>query len=578
MRLKRKHRIPAKQPEPKPVPKPHIKNFPKPISDIAKSAGIRTKFLELYGKDKAKISLDILKSFKKGKRGKYVIVTSITPTPFGEGKTVTAIGLAMAFKKMKKKAIPVITQPSLGDVFDTKGTATGGGYARVFPMVDANLHLTGDRHAVEAAHNLCATYLDNSIFYNNPLNIAAGSISWKRVLDTHDRFLRNINIGLGGKSDGITRKTGFNPTDTSEVMAILETSENINDLKERLKRIVLAFTPKEQAVKCEDIKASGAMAILLKDAIRPNLLQTEENTPCLMHAGSSVTTSLGASSIIADRIALGLSDYAIVEIGAGTDLGAEKFFDIKCRQSSLKPDAAIIVCSTRGLKMHSGDFEIPQAKIPKEMMRENISAIERGLSNLDKHVENMQVFGVPVVVCLNRFSSDTDKEIAVIKRRAMDLGAQGFAVSDVWAHGGPGGIELAQAVIEVCKAKNNFRFLYPPDLPIKDKIRRIAKTLYGAKEVVLSDAANKMVSVCKKLKLDNLPVCMIKTPLSFSLNSSRKGRPHGFKLVVEDIEICNGAGYIAVFCENVKAMPDLPQVPRGTKMDMEPDGKIIGLV
>ena len=562
--------------------KPHSakkakKIYLKPITEIAKSAGIRKAFLETYGPYKAKVSPDILKSLKKKKSGKYILVTSITPTPFGEGKTLTAIGLSMAFGKLKKKAIPCIMQPSLGGIFGIKGPATGSGMSQVFPRDDANLHLTGDSYAVEAAHNLCAAYLDNSIFNGNPLNIDLGSITWKRATSANDRSLRNVNTGLGSKADGVSRKTGFGTVASSELMAVLTLTDDIKKMRANIGKIILGFTKNGKPITCEDIKVAGAMTVLLKDAIKPNLIQTTENTPCFMHTGSLGDISLGSSSIVADKIALRLCDYVITETGFGADLGAEKFFDIKCRISGLKPDAAVIVCSTRGLKMHSGDFEISATKLPKQLSRENISAIERGLSNLGKQVENLRTFGVPVVVCINRFSSDTDKEINAIKRRAESLGANGIAVSDVWAMGGQGGMELAESLIKVCKPKHDFRFLYPLDMPIKDKIKRIARTIYGAKEVEFSDEAAKKALAFKKIKLDNLPVCIAKTHLSLSSNPKRKGRPHGFKLPIEDLEISNGAGYITAFCDNVKTLPGLPKVPRGTKIDIDEEGKVKGL-
>lgn len=549
----------------------------KPIAEIARSAGIKRKFLELYGPYKAKVSLDILPALKKKKIGKYILVTSITPTPFGEGKTLTAIGLSMAFKRLKKKAIACITQPCLGGIFGIKGTGTGGGLSQVFPREDANLHLTGDSHAVEAAHNLCAAYLENSIFKGNPLDIDPESITWRRVIDSNDRVLRNINTGLGSKTDGIPRKTGFDTTATSELMAILSLAENLKDLRERVGKIIFAFTKKGKPVTCEDIKAAGAMVALLKDAIKPNLLQTTEHTPCFMHTGSVGDTSLGASSIIADKIALRLCDYVIVETGFGADLGAEKFFDIKCRVSALKPDAAVIVCSARALKMHSGDFEVTATRLPREIARENVSAVERGLSNLEKQIGNLRTFGVPVIVSVNRFAEDTDKEIQAIKKRALDLGADSVAVSDMWAMGSQGGVELAESVIKACKIKHGFRFLYPLDIPVKDKIRRVAKTISGAKEVVFSDEANKKVAMFRKLKIDNLPVCVAKTHLSLSHNPKRKGRPHGFKFPVEDLVMRQGAGYITAICDSARTMPGLPKVPRGTKVDVDEEGKITGL-
>jgi len=549
----------------------------RPISDVARSLGIRKKYVELYGQYKAKISLDILSSLKKRKKGKYILITSLTPTPFGEGKTVSAIGLSMAFAKLKKRAVACIMQPALSGIFGMKGSASGAGRAQVFPRGDANLHLTGDNHAVESAHNLCAAYLENSIFNGNPLDIDSGSVTWKRVMDVGDRALRNISVGLGGKTDGISRKTGFDLTSTSELMAILALAENLKDLRERVGKIVLAFTKKGKPITCEDIKAAGAMTALLKDALKPNLLQTTEGTAAFMHTGAFGTTSLGTASTVADKIALGLSDYVLSESSFGADIGAEKFFDIKCRINGLKPDAAVIVCSVRALKMHSGDFEISTQKMPRELLRENISAVERGFTNLEKQIENVRTFGVPVVLCINRFSGDTEKEIAAITRRAADLGAGIFAVSDAYASGSEGAQELAKAVMEACKTKSAFRFLYPLDMPVKDKLRRIARTMYGAKDVVFSEAVNKKALAFRKLKMDNLPVCVAKTRLSLSHNTKRKGRPHGFKFPVDDIWLSAGAGFITALSGGIKMMPGLPKIPRGVKIDVNDEEKIIGL-
>ncbi len=549
----------------------------KPIEEIARSAGIRKKYLELYGPYKAKVSLDILKTIKKGKKGKYILATSVTPTPFGEGKTLTAIALSMAFKKLRKKAISCIMQPFLGGIFGVKGTATGAGLSRVFPFEEANLHLTGDMHAVMSAHNLCAAYLDNSIFRGNHLDIDPASITWTRVIDTNDRSLRAINTGLGAKSDGISRKTGFEIVPASELMEILTLAESVKDLRERIGRIVVAFTTKGKPVTCESIKVAGAMTVLLKDALKPNLLQTTEHTPCFMHSGSFADTSLGSSSLIADKIALGLADYVVTETGFGTDIGAEKFFDIKCRISGLKPDACLIVCSARSFKAHSVEVDINAGRLPRELSRENVSAVEKGLSNLEKHIENLRTFGAPIVVCINRFREDTDKEIYAISRRAQGLGVFAVAVSDAVATGGQGAVPLAECLIKACREKSGFRFLYPLDISIKDKIRRISKTIYGAKDVTFSEEVNKKMISLKKLKMDNLPICVAKTHLSISHNPKRKGRPHGFKFPVEYIEIHNGAGFITAYSDNIKTLPGLPKVPRGTKIDIDDEGNTVGL-
>ena len=550
----------------------------KPIEDIARSVGIKKKFLETYGLYKAKVSLGAVGSRKLKKGGKYVLITSITPSPFGEGKTVTAVGLAMAFKKLKKRAIACVTQPALGGVFGMKGVGTGGGLAQIYPREDANLHLTGDTHAVMSAHNLCAAYLDNSIYTGNALDIDPVSITWRRVLDTNDRALRNMNTGLGGKADGISRKTGFETVASSELMAILALANNLKDLRERIGRIIVAFNKKGKPVTCEDIKVAGAMTVLLKDAIKPNLLQAQDGSPCLMHTGSFANISIGTSSVIADRLALKHCDYVIAEAGFGADTGAEKFFNIKCRAGEIVPDVIVLVASVRAFKMHSGEVEISAGKpLPREILRENVFAVEKGLSNLEKQVENLQVFGVPIVVCINRFNEDGEKEIAAIKKRAMRTGVGAVVVSSVYRDGAEGGIELAQAVIAAAKTKSNFRFLYPIDISLKDKINRIAKTIYGAGEVKFSDLANKKIPAFKKLKLDTLPVCILKTHLSLSHNPKRKGRPHNFKLPVTDLEICAGAGFVAVYCENAKMMPSLPKVPRGAKIDIDEEGKITGL-
>ena len=549
----------------------------KPIEEIAKSVGITKKFLEPYGLYKSKVSLEVLKSLKRGKSGKYDVVTSLTPSFSGEGKTLTAIGLSMAFKKLKKKAIACILQPSLGGVFGIKGSATGSGLSQVLPFDEVNLHFTGDMHAVEIAHNLCASYLDNSVFKGNPLDIDIDAITWRRVADTNDRSLRNVNIGLGGKSDGITRKTGFEPTASSELMSILSLAENIKDVRERIEKITLGFTKKGKPLTCEDIKVSGSITALLRDALKPNLVQTTEHTPCFMHMGSHGDTALGFGSIVADRIALGFCDYVVTETSFGADLGAEKFFNIKCRAGNLKPDAAILVCTTRALKMHSGDFDVTTSKFPRELFRENISALERGLSNLEKQIENIRTFDVPVVVCINRFADDTEKEIEAIRRRVVNLGAHSVAVSDAWSSGGQGAVELAEAVMEACTAKHNFRFLYPVDLPIKDKIRRIAKTIYGAKDVVFSEEVNKKALFFRKLKLDNVPVCIAKTHFSLSHNPKRKGRPHGFRFPIDDIRLHTGGGYVTAFSSNIKMIPGLPKIPRGAKITVDDEGRITGL-
>lgn len=550
-----------------------------PIETIAKKLGIRHKYLELYGDYKAKVSLDIVKKLKSRKTGKYIFVTAITPTPLGEGKTVTTLGLAMALNKIGKKATACIRQPSLGPVFGIKGGASGGGYAQVVPMEDVNLHLTGDFHAASIAHNLCAAYLDNSIFKGNPLDIDPNTINWRRVVDVNDRFLRHITIGMGSKNDGTPRKTGFDITAASELIAIIALAQSLEDLRSRIGKIVVAYDKKQKPITTEDIKVAGAMTVLLKDAIKPNLLQTLEKTPCFIHSGPFANIAHGNSSIIADKIALKLSDYVVTEGGFGADIGAEKFFNIKCRTSGLKPDVCVLVCSVRALKAHSGDFEVKSGKpLGSNILRENVSAVERGCSNLDKQIENIKCFGVPLVVCINRFNSDTDKEIQAVKKCALSSGADQVSVSNVWGEGGEGGVELAKTVLGVIKnKKSHFRFLYPLDLSIKEKISRISKTIYGAKEISYSDIAEKKIALYKKLKFDNLPICMAKTHLSLSHDPKRKGRPRGFKLPISDLQLSAGAGFIYVLCGDIKTMPGLPTVPCGVKVDIDKQGRVVGL-
>ncbi|MBN1354498.1 MAG: formate--tetrahydrofolate ligase [Candidatus Omnitrophica bacterium] len=551
----------------------------KVIEEVAKSAGIRKNFIQSYGPYRAKLSLDLIKKAGKKQSSKYVLITSITPMLHGEGKTTTAIGLSMALNRLKKKSIACIPQPSLSAIFGVKGAGTGGGLSQVLPGEDANLHLADDSHAVTYAHNLCAAYIDNSLYRGNPLDLDTDSIAWKRAVDINDRSLRNVNTSTGGKADGANRKTGFDIASSSELMAILTLSDNLNDMRQRIGRIIVGYTKKGRPVTCEDIKTAGAMAALLKNAIKPNILQTTGGNACFMHGGSISTISVGSSSLIADRIAMALCDYTITEGGFGAELGAEKFFDIKCRASGLMPNVAVLVCTARAFKMHSGDYEIAAGKpLPREITRENIFAIEKGLSNLEKEMENMNVFGVPVIVCINRFADDSDKEVSIIKRRATNCGASAVVVSEVYAKGAEGGLELAHAVVELSKLKPKFRFLYPINMPIKDKIKRIATTIYGASEIKFSELANKKALMLKKLKLDAMPVCIAKTHLSLSYNPKRKGRPHGFKLPITDIGVANGASYITAFSENVRTMRGLPKVPRGTKIDIDDEGKIKGLL
>ena len=550
----------------------------RPITEIAKSIGLDEKELELYGNFKAKVSLDVIKKHKSRPNGKYIDVTAITPTPLGEGKTVNTIGLSMGLRKIGKNVITCIRQPSLGPVFGIKGGAAGGGYSQVVPMEDFNLHLTGDVHAVGLAHNLCAAFLDNSILKKNKLNIDPLTVTWRRVVDVSDRALRNIVIGLGGREDGIPRQTGFDITVASEVMAILALTDSLSDLRKRLARVVVAYTYDGKPVTAEDIKVAGVMTVLLKDAIKPTLMQTLEHTPCLVHAGPFANIAHGNSSILADTIALKLGDYVVTESGFGADCGAEKFFNIKCRISGLRPDAVVIVCSVRALKMHSGDFKVVAGKpLDPGLLKENVDAVERGSANLEKHIENMRLFGVPVVVAMNRFTHDTDAEIEAVRKKAIDAGAEDAVISDVWAEGGEGGKALAKAVVKAANKPSNFRFLYPLDIPIKEKIQRVAVEIYGAKDVSYSALAEKMIKLYTQAGFDKLPLCMAKTHLSLSHDPVLKGRPTGFTLPIRDIRASVGAGFLYPLCGEMRTMPGLPSVPAGTKVDIDKKGNVVGL-
>ena len=550
----------------------------RPITEIAKEIGINEDELELYGKYKAKIDLSILKRLESKPNGKYIDVTAITPTPLGEGKTVTTIGLSLGLAKIGKKVSTCIRQPSLGPVFGIKGGAAGGGFSQVVPMEDFNLHLTGDVHAVGLAHNLCAAFLDNHIYKGNKLNIDIDNILWRRVMDVSDRALRNIEIGLGGKQDGIPRKSGFDITVASEVMAILALTSDLKDLRKRLGKIVVAFNVDGKPVTTEDLKVAGAMAVLLKDAIKPTLMQTLEHTPCFVHAGPFANIAHGNNSIIADRIALKLSDYVVTESGFGADCGAEKFFNIKCRISGLVPNAVVVVCSVRALKMHSGDFKVVAGKpLSEDLLRENTDAVERGACNLEKQIENMKQFGIPVVVAINKFTSDTKNEIEVIRKKAIAAGAEDAVLSEVWEKGGEGGRDLAKAVDKAANKPSNFKFLYDINASIKQKIETIATKIYGAKDVQYDPEAEKKIALYTKLGYDKLPLCMAKTHLSLSHDPNLKGAPKGFTLPVRDVRASVGAGFLYPLCGTMRTMPGLPSEPAGERIDLDQNGKIVGL-
>lgn len=542
----------------------------KPIAEIADQIGILEDELELYGKYKAKVSLDVFDRLKDKPDGKLILVTAINPTPAGEGKTTTNIGLSMGLNKLGKKTITALREPSLGPSFGVKGGAAGGGYAQVVPMEDINLHFTGDFHAITSAHSLLAALLDNHIHQGNALNIDTRRIVWKRVVDMNDRALRNIVIGLGARADGVPRQDGFDITVASEIMAILCLATSLDDLKERLGNMVVAYNMEGNPVRARDLEATGALALILKDAIKPNLVQTLENTPALIHGGPFANIAHGCNSVLATKMALKLGDYAVTEAGFGADLGAEKFFDIKCRFAGLKPAAAVIVATVRALKMHGG---VAKA----DLGTENLEALEKGLENLEKHIENVAKFGVPSVVAINKFPTDTEAELNLVFEKVKASGAE-VAISDVWANGGEGGIELAKKVIEVVEGKeSNFKPLYDVELSIKDKITKIAQEVYGADGVVFTKGAEKMAKTLADLGLDKMPICMAKTQYSLSDDATLLGRPRNFTITVRELRLSAGAGFIVALTGEVMTMPGLPKVPAANKMDILPDGTIVGL-
>jgi formate--tetrahydrofolate ligase len=551
----------------------------KPIKEIATMIGLDEDYLELYGNYKAKIKLEVLDNFRDRPDGKYIDVTAITPTPLGEGKTVTTIGLSMALNKLGKKAITCIRQPSLGPVFGIKGGAAGGGYSQVLPMEDFNLHLTGDTHAVGVAHNLLAAFLDTHLMKGNKLNIDPFSITLNRVVDVSDRALRNIVIGLGGPLNGIPRESGYDITVASEVMAILALTTGLKDIRQRLARIVVGSTYSGEPVTAEDLKCAGSMTVLLKDAIKPNLLQTIEHTPCFVHAGPFANIAHGNSSILADQIAIKLGDYVVTESGFGADCGAEKFMNIKCRYSGLKPDAVVIVATVRALKMHGGVFEfVPGKGVDRELMtRPDVEGVIRGCANLEKMIENMKLFGVPVVVAINRFDADSKEEINAVRERAVAAGAEDAVETNVWLNGGNGGLDLASAVIKAAEKKSEFKFLYPLDWPIKKKIEEIATKIYGADGVNYLPEAESKIELYTRQGFDKLPICMAKTHLSLSHDPNLKGRPTGFTVPIRDVRASVGAGFLYPLLGTMRTMPGLPEVPAGTKVDIDENGNIVGL-
>jgi len=537
------------------------------IKEIAKKIGIRERDLILYGKYKAKVSLDALK--KGNKHARVILITTINPTPEGEGKTTMAIGIAQALEKLGKKVTLAIREPSLGPIMGIKGGGTGGGKSCVVPSDDINLHFNGDMHAVAAAHNLLSALIDNHIYHGNSFNIDPRYVVWPRVIDMNDRSLRNVVVGLGGPKDGVPRQDKFSITAASEVMAILCLSKNIEDLKERLSRIIAAYTYDEKPIFARDIKAVGAMTALLKDAIMPNLVQTIEGTPAFVHGGPFANIAHGTSSIVAAEIGIKYSDYFVTEAGFGTDLGAEKFFDIVARLG-IKPDAVVIVVSLKALKWHGG-MDLKDAK-----SKRNIRALKKGIKNLEKHIENIRLFGLPFIVVLNKFKGDDEREIKEIEKYCNDNSIP-FAVATPYYDGGEGCIEAAGKLISIIyKEKNNFKPLYPLDIPVKEKIETIAKKIYGAERVVYSVAAEDDIRIIKKIGLENTPICMAKTPYSLSDDASLRGKPTGFKITIKEIRISSGAGFLVPITGKITTMPGLPLHPNAEKIDVK-DGKIVGI-
>src|SRR3990167_560001 len=553
----------------------------KPINDIAASLGIQPDEVENYGKYKAKIDLSILERLKNKPNWKYIDVTAITPTPLGEGKTTTTIGLGMGMNRIGKKTVITIRQPSLGPVFGIKGGAAGGGYSQIVPMEDFNLHLTGDNHAVSVTHNLLSAFIDNHLMHGNKMNIDPFSITWPRVVDISDRALRNIIIGLGGKDQGVPRETGFDICVASEVMAILALATSLKDMRERLGRIIIGSTRDGKPVSAEDLKCAGAMTVLMKDALKPNLLQTLENTPAFVHSGPFGNIAHGNSSIVADQVALKCADFVVTESGFGADLGAEKFMNIKCRYSGLTPNAAVIVATVRALKMHGGVGKIVAGKpLPDELLRGNIPAGEKGCENLIQMIENMKLFGIPSVVAINAFHTDTRAEIEAIKTLAKEYGAEDAIESNHWARGGTGAEELAEAVVAAAQKPSKFGFLYPLEASIEEKMETIATKVYGADGIDILPVARKKIKQFNEWgpKYTHLPICMAKTHLSLSHDPTLLGRPRHFTVPIRDIKASVGAGFLYALLGDMRTMPGLPSKPAGEAVDIDVNtGKIVGL-
>jgi methylenetetrahydrofolate dehydrogenase (NADP+)/methenyltetrahydrofolate cyclohydrolase/formyltetrahydrofolate synthetase/formate--tetrahydrofolate ligase len=564
----------------------------KPILEIAAMLGLTEDDLDLYGKYKAKVHLDVLDKFKDRPQGKYIDVTAITPTPLGEGKSTTTVGLTQGLGYIGKKAMTCIRQPSMGPTFGIKGGAAGGGYSQIIPMEDFNLHLTGDIHAITAAHNLVAAALDARMYHESRqsdeelaklglkrLNIDLYNIQWNRVLDVNDRALRNLVIGLGGTLDGIPRQSGFDITVASEIMAILALTTSLRDMRDRFGRMIVALDKSGKPVTAEDLGVAGAVTVLMKDAIMPNLMQTLEGQPAFVHAGPFANIAHGNSSIIADQIALKLADYVITESGFGADIGMEKFFNIKCRYSGLIPNAVVLVTTVRALKMHGGGPAVVAGRVlDKAYTEENLELLEKGIANLQAHIENVQKFGIPAVVAINRFPTDTDNEVALLKKLAIQAGAEQAILAEHWAKGGRGATELAEAVVAACEKPSKFEFLYPLEWNIKQKIEKIATAIYGADGVSYDAAANQQIKNFEQAGLGNLPICMAKTHLSISHEAAWKGRPTGFTVPIREVRASAGAGFIYPIVGTMRTMPGLSSVPAYMKVDIDFEtGKIVGL-
>ncbi len=549
------------------------------IDQIAEQMGLDPeRDLEHYGKHIAKISLESLERLQSRPNAKYVVVTALTPTPLGEGKSTMTVGIGQAMKHIGKRSIVTMRQPSQGPTFGIKGGAAGGGYSQIVPMESFNLHLTGDIHAITAAHNLQAAMIDNHLHQGNKLNIVPHQIMWQRVVDLNDRALRNVIVGLGDKQDGVPRQTGFDIAVASELMACLALTTSLQDLRKRLGKIVVAYDDSRKPVTAEDLKSAGAATVLLRDAIKPNLMQTLEHTPALIHCGPFANIAHGNSSVLADLIAIKCTDYLFTEAGFGADIGAEKFFNIKCRYSGLRPNAAIVVVTTRALKAHTGKYRIvPGRPLDPALLEENVADVEQGSANMVRHIQNLRKFGINPVVAINHFADDTDKELDAVKRIAVEAGAVGAAVARHWAEGGRGAGEVAELVVDACERPNDFQFLYPLEWPIKKKIETIAAEMYSAGSVTYSQQANRQIRMFERDGFGDLPICVAKTHLSFTADPKIKGAPSGFELPIREVRASVGAGFVYPIAGGVRTMPGLPSSPAAERVDIDENGRVVGL-